>query len=70
MSLERDVVNLDDDRILVRRDNLKLLKQRNIFCNIAKRLYSHLKELYYSSNILKDLRCKLLHFLEFKENID
>ena len=37
--IESDLAKSRDELIYLQRDNLMLLKQRNIFCLIAKRLY-------------------------------
>ncbi|XP_023737287.1 uncharacterized protein LOC111885248 [Lactuca sativa] len=42
------------------------LKQRNIYCNSAKRLYCKITELHHSSDISKEQHKKLLPFLSFE----
>ena len=48
-----------------------LVKQRNIYCILAKGIYGKLIELYHSTDICDELHRKLLPFLAFKrEQID
>ena len=39
---ELELIKSRDENIYFQRDNLKLLKQRNVFCLIAKRLYANI----------------------------
>ena len=48
-----------------------LLKQRNIFCSIAKRLHSQFTKLYHNSVISEELHKKMLPFFYLKmEDVD
>ena len=70
-SLELQLRTVTIDRDSVRADNLLLVKQRNIYCNSAKRLYAKWTEMHHSSEICKEQHRKLLPFLAFKrEKID
>ena len=52
-------------------DNKILLKQRNIYCNSAKRLYRKLPELHHSCEISREQHRKLLSYLAFeREKVD
>ena len=59
-----------DDIYLLRTENELLLKQRNMFCNIAKRLYSNITQLYHNSSISEKMHKQMLPFLEMKIEID
>ena len=52
----------------MQRDNLKLLKQRNVFCLIAKRLYANITQLHLNCEIGQKIHRMILPFLEFKED--
>ncbi|KAI3518300.1 hypothetical protein L1887_06871 [Cichorium endivia] len=43
-----------------------ILKQRNIFCETAKRLYAHITRIYHSADVCNDQHRQLLPFIEFK----
>ena len=50
---EQELVRARDESIYLQRDNLKFLKQRNVFCLIAKRLYTNIAQLHLSCDIGK-----------------
>ena len=64
---EVQLVNAEDEIIYLQRHNL-LLKQRNIFCLIAKLLYSNITQLNKDCEIGKKIHKMILPFLEFKED--
>ncbi|KAI3493173.1 hypothetical protein L1887_42163 [Cichorium endivia] len=43
-----------------------ILKQRNIFCETAKRLYAHITKIYHSADVCNVQHRQLLPFIEFK----
>ncbi|KAI3499681.1 hypothetical protein L1887_35486 [Cichorium endivia] len=43
-----------------------ILKQRNIFCETAKRLYAHITRIYHSADVCNVQHRQLLPFIEFK----
>ncbi|KAI3505885.1 hypothetical protein L1887_28203 [Cichorium endivia] len=43
-----------------------ILKQRNIFCETAKRLYAHITRIYHSADVCNVQHRQLLTFIEFK----
>ena len=57
-----------DESIYLQRDNLSLLKPRNIFCLIAKRLYLNVTQLHLNCRIGEKIHKMVLPFLEFKED--
>ena len=64
-------VRLKDQIYFLKEENVKLLKQRNLFCSIAKRLYTNITQLYMNSEISTKMHKSLLPFLELKlDNID
>lgn len=65
---DNELVRIKDETIYLQRDNLKLLKQRNVFCLIAKRLYSNTTQLHLNCDIGKKIHSMILPFLEFMEN--
>nr|KAJ0219002.1 hypothetical protein LSAT_V11C300151690 [Lactuca sativa] len=65
---EAELVRARDESIYLQRDNLNLLKQRNVFCLIAKRLYTNIAQLHLSCEIGKKIHKMILPFLEFKED--
>ena len=70
-SLELQLNNITLDRDVVRKNNVMLMKQRNNYCNSAKRLYAKLIDLHLSSGKSKEQHRKLLPFLVFeREKID
>lgn len=52
--LDLKITNIMIDRDSLRMDNTLLVKQRNIYCNIAKELYGKLTLLYHSSDNFKE----------------
>ncbi|KAL4564910.1 hypothetical protein LXL04_028986 [Taraxacum kok-saghyz] len=64
--LENIKIHNMDDIIMLRTENETLLKQRNMFCNIAKRLYSNITKLYHNSAISENMHRQMLPFLEMK----
>lgn len=50
---EMDLIRARDEIIYLQRDNLKFLKQRNIFCLVAKRLYTNITQLHLDCEIGK-----------------
>ena len=69
--LELQMKNVNCDRDSLDRDVRLLLAQRNIYCNLAKRLYAKLTALHHSSEISKEQHRKLLPFLEYeREKVD
>nr|KAJ0227036.1 hypothetical protein LSAT_V11C100049630 [Lactuca sativa] len=65
---EAELVRAKDESIYLQRDNLKLLKQRNVFCLISKRLYTNIAQLHLNCEIGKKIHKMILPFLEFKED--
>ena len=65
--IESELSRCRDESIYLQRDNLKLLKQRNIFCLIAKRLYFNITQLHLDCEIGKRIHKMILPFLELKE---
>ncbi|KAL4590865.1 hypothetical protein LXL04_003810 [Taraxacum kok-saghyz] len=68
--LENIKIHNMDDIYMLRNENESLLKQRNMFCNIAKRLYSNITMLYHNSSISEKMHRQMLPFLEMKIDID
>jgi len=66
--LELELSRSKDDVIYLTRDNLGLLKHRNIFCLFAKRLYANITQLYLDCDICKNLHHMILPFLELNED--
>ncbi|TLX69473.1 hypothetical protein E9993_22985, partial [Labilibacter sediminis] len=60
--LETKIENLSDDVIKLRRENVILLKQRNIFCNTARRLHAYITRVYHSCSVSKEQHKRLLPF--------
>ena len=65
---ESELIKTKDENIYLQRDNLKLLKQRNVFCLIAKRLYTNITQLHLDCEIGQKIHRMILPFLEFKED--
>ena len=65
---ELELIKSRDENIYLQRDNLKLLKQRNVFCLIAKRLYANITQLHLNCEIGQKIHRMILPFLEFKED--
>ena len=65
---EQELVRARDEIIYLQRDNLRFLKQRNVFCLIAKRFYTNITQLHLDCEIGKKIHKMILPFLEFKEN--
>jgi len=65
---ESELIKSKDENIYLQRDNLKLLKQRNVFCLIAKRLYTNITQLHLNCEIGQKIHRMILPFLEFKED--
>ncbi|KAI3723807.1 hypothetical protein L2E82_35565 [Cichorium intybus] len=68
-ALEKNQLRIDileESREQYVKNNELLLKQRNIFCETAKRLYAFITRIYHSSDINLDHHKKLLTFIEFK----
>ena len=65
---EAELVRAKDESIYLQRDNLRLLKQRNVFYLIAKRLYTNIAQLHLNCEIGKKMHKMILPFLEFKED--
>nr|KAJ0203047.1 hypothetical protein LSAT_V11C500252350 [Lactuca sativa] len=65
---ESELVRARDECIYLQMDNLKLLKQRNVFYLIVKRLYTNIAQLHLSCEIGKKIHKMILPFLEFKED--
>ena len=61
--LESKLESVSDDVIRLTVQNQLLMKQRNIFCNSARRLYAHLTRLYHSCVISKQQHQRLLPYL-------
>ena len=55
-NLELELARSKDDVTYLKRDNLALLKQRNIFCLIAKRLYFNITQLHLACEIGKNIQ--------------
>lgn len=66
--MEQELVRARDESIYLQRDNLKFLKQRNVFCLIAKRLYTNIAQLHLSCEIGKKIHKMIFPFLGFKED--
>ena len=60
---EKELIRSKDDSIYLQRDNLKILKQRNVFCLIAKRLYFNITQLHLDCEIGKKIHHMILPFL-------
>ncbi|KAI3700055.1 hypothetical protein L2E82_44670 [Cichorium intybus] len=67
-ALELELFRVRDNVIYVQRDNLLLIKQHNIFCLIAKRLYNNITQLHLDCDIGRGLHKMILPFLELKED--
>ncbi|KAI3505861.1 hypothetical protein L1887_28170 [Cichorium endivia] len=67
-ALEHELVRATDDVIYVKRDNFLLVKQRNIFGLIAKRIYNNITQLHLDCDIGRGLHKMILPFLELKED--
>ncbi|KAI3700157.1 hypothetical protein L2E82_44776 [Cichorium intybus] len=67
-ALESELAGVRDNVIYVQRDNLLLIKQRNIFCLIAKRLYNNITQLHLDCDIGRRLHKMIFPFLELKED--
>ena len=65
---EAELIRARDESFYLQKDNLKFLKQRNVFCLIAKRLYTNIAQLHLSCEIGKKIHKMILPFLEFKED--
>ena len=65
---EKELIRSKDDSIYLQRDNLKLLKQRNVFSLIAKRLYFNITQLHLDCEIGKKIHRMILPFFELKED--
>ena len=60
--LENIKIDNMDDIYMLRKENESLLKQRNMFCNIPKRLYSNITQLYHNSSISEKMHKQMLPF--------
>lgn len=66
-----EISRAKDDVIIWKQHNMIVVKQRNIFCQIAHRLYNNISQLYLIYEIAKEKHRKMCPFLEFKdEEID
>lgn len=65
-SLDLKIMNTMTDRDSIRMDNNLIVKQRNIYCNITKRMYGKLTPPYHSLDICKEQHRKLLPFISFE----
>ena len=54
-ALELELTRRRDDVIYLKKDSCELLKQRNIFCLIAKRLYFNITQLHLDCEIRKGI---------------
>ncbi|TLX70169.1 hypothetical protein E9993_22550 [Labilibacter sediminis] len=63
-SLKLRVSILENENTHVEQERILMLKQRNIFCSTAKRLYAKITDIYHSSAVSKDQHRKLLPFFE------
>lgn len=66
--LELELTRSKDDVIYLKRDNLALLKQGNIFFFIANRLYFNFTQLHLDCEIGKNIHKMILPFLELKDD--
>ena len=66
--IESDLAKSRDELIYLKQDNLMLLKHRNIFCLIAKRLYHNITQLHLDYGIGQKLHKMILPFLELMED--
>lgn len=49
--LDQDAIRIKNDVVVFTNENKILLKQRNIFCQIAKLLYTQLTQFYHNNAI-------------------
>ena len=62
---------LENENNHIENERVQMMKQRNIFCSTAKRLYAKITDIYHSSAVSKDQHKKLLPFFELcVENAD
>src|SRR3954447_26597857 len=62
---------LENENEHIEGERVHMMKQRNIFCSTAKRLYAKITDIYHSSAVSKDQHKKLLPFFELcVENAD
>ena len=66
--MELELTRLKDDVIYLNRDNLEVLKQRNILCLIAKHVHFNITQLHLDCEIGKGYHKMILPFLELKED--
>ncbi|KAI3767811.1 hypothetical protein L2E82_18230 [Cichorium intybus] len=57
---------LEENREKLLNNHDVILKQRNIFCETAKRLYAHITRIYHSADVCNVQHRQLLPFIEFK----
>ncbi|KAI3503843.1 hypothetical protein L1887_32297 [Cichorium endivia] len=57
---------LEENREKILNNHDVILKQRNIFCETAKRLYAHITSIYHSVDVCNVQHRQLLPFIEFK----
>nr|AGM34082.1 hypothetical protein [Lactuca sativa] len=65
---KKELIRSKDESIYLQRDNLKLLKQQNVFCLIAKRLYFNVTQLHLDCEIGKKIHRMIIPFQELKED--
>src|SRR3954471_18588446 len=66
--LESSLEESSDTILKLRREVLLLVKQRNIFCNTARRLYAHITRIYHSCSISESQHKRLLPFASMPVN--
>ncbi|KAI3708662.1 hypothetical protein L2E82_37981 [Cichorium intybus] len=57
---------LEENREKILNNHDAILRQRNIFCETAKRLYAHITRIYHSADVCNIQHRQLLPFIEFK----
>ncbi|KAI3782316.1 hypothetical protein L2E82_12358 [Cichorium intybus] len=57
---------LEENREKILNNHDVILRQRNIFCETAKRLYAHITRIYHSADVCNIQHRQLLPFIEFK----
>ncbi|KAI3791004.1 hypothetical protein L2E82_04512 [Cichorium intybus] len=57
---------LEENREKILNNHDVILRQRNIFCETAKRLYAHITRIYHSADVCNIHHRQLLPFIEFK----
>lgn len=61
--LEVDLARVNDEECNLKDDNRFIMKQCNVCCQIVKRLYAKITQLYLNYNVSKEMHRKMLPFL-------